>query len=273
MPSLFPTRLPAAKSVCIFLLTGMLAVTLTACTKSVETVDRPSGTLPWTAAIGRLDAQDGSCSATLIKPDLILTASHCLYGRGNQARITDFSFTPALDIGRERLKAVKVTEVVAMGWPIKPDTSGKLSGAPKDDWAALRISPAIDFVTPLRIEKVGVEDIYQRMEKGATLSHGGYGVYGAFSGKRLQMRQNCQLIRDADEMLETGHDVIVNSCDVIPGDSGGPILLSDGERHYVVGVVTNFWGAHGGKDFSSFGPSSVYFADKLGADTAATLAP
>ena len=267
MSRLFPTHLPVAKPVCLIL----FAALLTACTTPIRTVDRPSGPLPWTAAIGRLDAQDGSCSATLVKPDVILTASHCLYGRGNQARITDFTFTPALDVGRERLKPVKVTEVIAMGWPITPDSSGKLRGAPKDDWAALRVSPPIDFVPALKVEKINVDGIYKRMGKGATLSHAGYGVYGAFSGKRLQMRENCKLIRDAEEILETGHDVIVNSCDVIPGDSGGPIVLTEpGGEHLVVGVVTNFWGAHGGKDFSSFGPASVYFADKIGTTSAAT---
>ena len=269
MPRLFPTHLPVAKAASFILLSTLLV----ACTTPIRTVDRPTGPLPWTAAIGRLDADDGSCSATLIKPDVILTASHCLYGRGNQARITDFTFTPALDVGRERLKPVKVTEVIAMGWPITPDTSGKLRGAPKDDWAALRISPPIDFVAPLKVEKINVDGIYKRMSKGATLSHAGYGVYGAFSGKRLQMRENCKLIRDAEEILETGHDVIVNSCDVIPGDSGGPIVLTEpGGEHLVVGVVTNFWGAHGGQDFSSFGPASVYFADKVGADAATTSA-
>ena len=270
MPSLHRNDKPMAR----YFSCALLVTLLTACATPIRTVDRPSGPLPWSAAIGRLDAEDGSCSATLIKPDVILTASHCLYGRGNEAKITDFTFTPALDVGRERLKPVKVTAVIAMGWPITPDSSGKLRGAPKDDWAALRISPAVDFVAPLKIEKIDVDGIYERMGKGATLSHAGYGVYGAFSGKRLQMRDDCDLIRDAEEILETGHDVIVNSCDVIPGDSGGPILLTDPSgEHHVVGVVTNFWGAHGGKDFSSFGPASVYFADKISEETTANSAP
>lgn len=247
---------------------------LSGCATPIRTVDRPTGPLPWSAAIGRLDAQDGSCSATLIRPDVILTASHCLYGRGSQTKITDFTFTPALDVGRERLKPVEVTEVLAMGWPITPDASGSLRGAPKDDWAVLRISPSISYVTPLPVEKIDVNGIYQRIKKGSKLSHAGYGVYGASTGKRLQMRDDCHLIRNADEILEIGHDVIVNSCDVIPGDSGGPILLTDPSGdHKVVGVMTNFWGAHGGKDFSSFGPASVYFADKLGADSTANSAP
>lgn len=270
MPTLPPSIL--AKTLAVF----VLGTLMWACATPIRMVDRPSGPLPWSAAIGRLDIAKfgGSCSATLIRPDVILTASHCLYGRGNEAKITDFAFTPALDVGRERLKPVPVTAVVAMGWPITPDNSGELRGAPKDDWAALRISPPIDFVTPLMIEKIDVEGIFERIEKGSKLSHAGYGVYGALSGKRLQMRDDCHLIRDGDKELKTGHDVIVNSCDVIPGDSGGPMLLTDpsGERR-VVGVVTNLWVSHDGKDFSSFGPSSVYFADKVGPETTANSAP
>lgn len=258
---------------------GILAVSLllTACITPIRTIDRPSGPLPWSAAIGRLDADDygASCSATLVRPDVILTASHCLYGLGSNARITDFSFTPALDAGRERLTPVRVIAVVAMGWPITPDSSGKLKGIAADDWAALRIAPPIDYMAPLAIEKLGVRAIDQRLRSGASLSHAGFGVYGAMAGKRLQMRSDCRLILDEDQqLLPVGHDVIINSCEVIPGDSGGPILLTepDGTRR-VVGVITNYWGSKDGKDVDSFGPSSVHFADEIGSATTAATAP
>lgn len=267
----FTTYPPRLKPASLILLIALLS----AC----ETSDKSVGELnkfAWAAAIGRLTAKDNACSATLIKPDLILTASHCLYGGGNEARITDFTFMPAIDVDNEddeEIEPVKVTEVVAMGWPIRPDNSGQLRGSPKDDWAALRISPPIDSIMPLAIEKLGVEAIYQRMQKGAKLSHGGYGIHNASAKKSLQMRENCKLIRDAEEILATGHDVVVSSCRVIPGDSGGPIILSDLDgAHYIVGVVTNFWGAQGGKDFSSFGPASIYFADKLTSDATTTSA-
>ncbi len=252
----------------------VLGLSVIGCATPIRTVDKPSGPLPWSAAIGRLDADDGSCSATLVRPDVILTASHCLYGRGNEARITDFVFTPALDVGRERLKPVKVTAVIDMGWPIKSDSSGDLRGEPKDDWATLRISPPISFIEPMKIEKLNVDGIAARIKKGAKLSHAGYGVYGAFTGKRLQVRDNCYLVTDAEKMLKVTHDVIVNRCEVIPGDSGGPIMLtgSDGDR-VIVGVVTNLWGDHGQKDFVSFGPASIYFADKIKDDVTATTTP
>ncbi|MDY0870822.1 trypsin-like serine peptidase [Dongia rigui] len=269
MTRLFPTHPSPARAACLILFAALMA----GCTTPVRTVDRPSGPLPWSAAIGRLDAEDGSCSATLVKPDVILTASHCLYGRGSEARITDFQFTPALDVGRERLKPAKVTAVIDMGWPIKSDNSGKLRGEPKDDWAVLRISPAVTYLEPMKVEKLSVDAIDARIKNGAKLSHAGYGVYGAFSGKRLQVRDNCYLVTDADKMLKVSHDVIVNRCEVIPGDSGGPIMLTDprGAR-VVVGVVTNLWGDHGQKDFVSFGPASIYFADKIGAGAATTSA-
>ncbi len=253
----------------------ILSLSVLGCATPIRTVDRPSGPLPWTAAIGRLDAEDGSCSATLISPDVILTASHCLYGRGNEAKITDFTFTPALDVGRERLKPVKVTAVIEMGWPIKSDSSGSINQPPKDDWAALRISPAITFIDPLPVEKIDVSGIAKRIDGGAKLSHAGYGVYGASSGVRLQMRDDCHLVADAAELLdalEDEKDVIVNRCEVIQGDSGGPIMLSDPSgKHSVVGVVTNFWRRK--NDFVSFGPASVYFADRIKSELTAASAP
>jgi protease YdgD len=268
MPSSLRKREKAAGALCLL----AAALVLAACATPVRTVERPSGPLPWTAAIGRLDAEDGSCSATLIRPNVILTASHCLYGRGNEAKITDFTFTPALDVGRERLKPVAVTAVIDMGWPVKSDASGSLREKPKDDWAALRISPAIDFIEPLKVEKMDVDGIAKRIQSGSKLSHAGYGVYGAFSGKRLQIRDNCRLVPEANKILEIGEDVIVNRCEVIQGDSGGPILLSDPSgSHVVVGVVTNFW--RNKDDFVSFGPASVYFADKLSAELTAKSQP
>lgn len=252
-------------------LAGAVTMLVTSCATPVRVVDRPSQALPWSAAIGRLDSEEagGSCSATLVKPDLILTASHCLYGRGSEVRIIDFAFTPALDAGRERLRPVPVAAVVAMGWPITPDASGELRGPPSDDWALLRLTRAIDYVSPLPVEKLGVAGIAARIDSGAVLSHAGFGVYGVGSGKRLQIRDKCQLIEDSEDKLGTGRDVIKNTCQVIPGDSGGPILLTqpDGARS-VVGIVTNFWRSDSGGDQTSFGPSSVYFAGEIGATAA-----
>jgi len=254
---------PGATAAVLFL----AAVLLAACASPVHMVDRPSGPLPWSAAIGRLDSVEagGSCSATLVRPDVILTASHCLYGRGDYARITDFSFTPALDVGRERLRPIPVTSVIAMGWPITPDASGELRGEPRDDWALLRIARHVDYLAPLKVEKLSVAEIEERLKAGNTLAHAGYGVYGVGSGRRLQIRDHCRLIVDEKDILGTGRDVIKNNCAVIPGDSGGPILLSDAEgQHVVVGVMTNFWRPDGSEEMTSFGPSSVYFADKIG---------
>lgn len=248
------------------LLAPVVAILAASCASPVKVVDRPSSPLPWSAAIGRLDSEEarGSCSATLVQPDIILTASHCLYGRGTDIRIIDFAFTPALDAGRERLRPVPVSAVIAMGWPITPDESGELNGAPKDDWALLRLARPIDFVEPLAVEKLRVAEIEKRLDAGAVLSHAGFGVYGIGSGKRLQIRDKCRLVADSADKLRTGADVIKNTCLVIPGDSGGPILLTEpGGARSVVGIITNFWRSESGSDETSFGPSSVNFAGEI----------
>lgn len=259
-------------------LAAMLALAATAlgmaaCAQSVRVVDRPSGPLPWSAAIGRLDSEEarGSCSATLVRPDMILTASHCLYGRGTDIRIIDFAFTPALDVGRERLRAIPVSAVIAMGWPVTPDASGDLGRLPlQDDWAILRLAQPIDFIEPLPVEQISIADIETRLASGATLSHAGFGVYGAGSGKRLQIRDHCQLVAgDDDERIF--HDVIKNTCLVIKGDSGGPILLTEpsGARS-VVGIITRFWQSESGANTFSLGPSAVNFSGEIGAPAAKT---
>jgi protease YdgD len=240
-----------------------------ACATPVRVVDRPSQGLPWSAAIGRLDSEEsgGSCSATLVKPDTILTASHCLYGRGSEVRIIDFAFTPALDAGRERLRPVPVAAVIAMGWPINPAKNWEHNEPPTLDWALLRLVRPIDFVEPLKVEKLGVAEIAKRLDSGAVLSHAGFGVYGAGSGKRLQMRDKCHLLDDGEDKLRTGLEIIKNSCPVIQGDSGGPIVLTtpDGARS-VVGIITNYWRSQSGEEGASYGPSSINFAGELAAN-------
>lgn len=244
----------------------VLLAALAACATPVRVVDRPSGPLPWSAAIGRLDSESagGSCSATLVQPDVILTASHCLYGRGDNVRIIDFTFTPALDAGRERVRPIKVAALIAMGWPINPEKGWEENEKAQFDWAVLRLAQRIDYIEPLPVERLEVREIEQRMADGATLSHAGFGVYGVGSGKRLQIRDKCRIFPESFEASRVGRDVIKNSCPVIMGDSGGPILLTgpDGSRK-VVGIITNFWRSESGDQQASYGPSSANFAGEL----------
>jgi hypothetical protein len=65
---------------------GFLALALLGCEMPAKPPPEPSGPIPWTAAIGRLDAEGDStsCTATLVEPDVIVTAAHCLFPTGRK---------------------------------------------------------------------------------------------------------------------------------------------------------------------------------------------
>ena len=51
---------------------------------ALTALDRDYEARGW-EAVGRLDTGDGFCSATLIAPDLVLSAAHCLFDRAGQS--------------------------------------------------------------------------------------------------------------------------------------------------------------------------------------------
>ncbi len=237
------------------------ALALGACAAKTAPV-KPSGPLPWSAAIGRLDseAERTSCSASLIAPDLILTAAHCVHNAGHRIAPKDLSFTPNLGAG-PRLPSSTGTDYLAVGNYIDKDDIDPADMAPFD-WAIVRIAPAIDFVTPLPVESLAAEAIAQRLKAGGHLINAGYGVYGLTSGHRLKVTENCRSQLDRFATIAKTENVIATDCEVIRGDSGGPVLLVENGRHRLIGVLSGYW-AIGNFNIVSFGPSATAFAAKL----------
>ena len=136
----------------------------------------------------------------------------------------------------------------------------------------VKIAPAITGVKPIGIADLPAEEITKKLDAGAVLSNAGYGVYGLMIGKHLHQHDDCKLVGDWSSILELGPNVIVSSCPVIQGDSGGPIMLTekDGTRR-MIGVISGYWRSKDGKDQVSFGANSANFAAKL--DLSATAAP
>jgi protease YdgD len=250
--SIIPALMPA--------LTGLL---LAACQPVGVMTDRPKIPMPWSAAIGRLDSDvaKSTCSATLVARDVIVTAAHCLFRNGGRARIDDFYFLPALGTGQSFLPR-RVVGLVAFGDAINPMQPGATDVA--SDWAVLKIDPAIDYVAPLPILALSPADLAGRLEVGQRLSSAGYGIFDASAGRTLK-QQECRLIADGAQLLRLAGAVIVSDCDVIQGDSGGPILLSDAfGTHWLVGLVTGYWRSDTSADVASFGPSAALFAPWVG---------
>ena len=247
-------------------LAGLIAIAaaLGSCEMPAKPPPEPSGPIPWTAAIGRLDAEadSTSCTATLVEPDVIVTAAHCLFPKGRKLSPAELTFTP--NVGAQRLPTVRVREIIGIGTdkmnPDKPEDSPT-----QVDWAILRLMDPITVVSPIPVEAIGLAEIERRIKEGDVLSNLGYGTYGITVSRRLHRSEGCTLIPNWRELTEGTDDrLVITTCPVIKGDSGGPILLTDkAEQRRLIAVVSGFWRRSDSLDSVSLAVGARAFAQQL----------
>jgi len=205
-----------------------------------------SDPITWSAAIGRLDDErdNSSCSATLVAPDVIATAAHCVIQDGRKIDATSLTFHP--NLGAAPLPSAQGVKIIAVGEDAKnPMRDEKRDIDVSADWALVRVSPPITGVAPIAVGHFTVAEVDAVLAAGGTLSQAGYGVYGLALGQHLYQQGHCQRLTD-EAMPTTMRDyVLYTSCRPIKGDSGGPLVLtkSTGE-HYLVGVISG-WNSRG----------------------------
>ena len=242
----------------------VIAAALVGCETPAKPPPEPSGPIPWTAAIGRLDAMGDStsCTATLVEPDVIVTAAHCLFPKGRKLSPNELTFTP--NVGAQRLPTIRVTQIIGVGVdkmdPEKPDATPT-----EVDWAILRLTEPIPEVAPIPVEPIALAEIERRVEAGDVMSNLGYGSYGITISRRLHRSEGCTLIPDWRELTEgTDDQLVITTCPVIKGDSGGPILLTDkAEQRRLVAVVSGFWRPPESSESISLAVGARAFAQKL----------
>lgn len=241
-------------------LTGLLAAALAGCAPPPRPPAEPTGPIPWTAAIGQLDvpSESSSCTATLVAPTIIVTAAHCIFPKGKRLPAESLVFTP--NAGAQRLPTVRVAQIVALGvQQMDPD---KPEDTPTEvDWAVLRLESAITNVTPIPVEPLQLAEIDRRTKTGETLSSLGYGRYGYALGDHLYRSEDCKLIPEWRE-LGASDELVMTTCQVMHGDSGGPVLIGkpNADRR-LIAVVSRFWSRPDGTVSMSVGASA--FVDQL----------
>lgn len=245
---------------------GLIALAaLFGCELPAKPPPEPTGPIPWTAAVGRLDAEGNStsCTATLVERDVIVTAAHCLFPTARKVSPAELVFTP--NVGAQRLPSVRVAQIVGLGVdqmdPDKPeDTPTEV------DWAILRLASPVANVTPIPVEPLALADVERRIKAGEdVLSNLGYGMYGITISRRLHRSEGCTLTEDWREMTEGTDDrLVVTTCPVIKGDSGGPILLTDkAQNRRLIAVVSGYWRRPEPEGIVSLAVGARAFAEKL----------
>ena len=191
-------------------------------------------------AVGRLDTGVSFCTATLIAPDLVLTAAHCLFDEeGARLPEADLQFSAGLRHGRAVAVRGVTRTIMPEGYarpigPAMPDSIAR-------DIAILRLDRSVpsSTVTPIAMGAAVAP------ASAVTLVS-----YGTDREAFPSIEEDCAI-------LSRQGAVQVLSCHVVAGSSGSPVLHLGANGPEIVAVVS------GRADLSGEDVSVAVVADTL----------
>src|SRR5690606_21493216 len=151
---------------------------------------------------------DALCSGTLIAPDILLTAAHCTAPLENLT----VGFASSIDAIQPACNTVTVEEVVEH---------------PTWDVAIFKLRPTALEVQPLPLAAAS-------LTPGTAVVLGGFGLdeQSEFGARRFAASR---VLRHEEELTFVGVPEDIGAC---LGDSGGPMLWSEGGQWHLAGALT-----------------------------------
>lgn len=196
-------------------------------------------TAPWNA-VGRLQLPNAICTATLVAPNVIVSARHC-FGKANK-------IIPADKITFQLERDGKLENISKLKKIFYPDVGFLTSQTNniKNDFAFALLSDPVD-IKKFKVTFPAIASVSPAVNQ--PLAQAGYGA-----NKEKLYGDRCTTI------AVTGELIIQHNCLITFGDSGGPIFYQQNNQWFLAGVNSFLAEMQLTQNAFAIGPENYYAA-------------